>query len=266
MKATVNGIEMNFEVSGRPNAPAVVLHHPLAGDLTTWAALTAALEPQYRVIRFDARGHGQTQAPDGAYTFETLSADVVGLMDHLGVAKARFLGLSMGGMVGQHLGLLYPDRFHSLCLVATTSAVPAEALPLWDERIRIASTGGLSSLVEGAVGRWVTPETVKSKPQFLAQLKAMMLATPPLGYAGWCHAIRNLNITDRLGDIRLPTRVIVGASDPSTPPSAAEVIHQRIAGSDLVVIPNVSHMLHLEDSEAFHSHVLPFLAAHGPSA
>lgn len=266
MRATINGIAMNYAVSGRTDAPPVVLHHPLATNLTTWDALTAALEPHYRIVRFDARGHGKTEAPEGAYTFETLAADVVRLMDHLGIEKARFLGLSMGGMVGQYLGLLYPARFHSLCLVSTSSAVPAQALPLWDERIRIASTGSLSELVDGALTRWVVPETKTSKPEVVAQLRAMMETTPPKGYIGWCHAIRSLDVTDRLKEIRLPTRVIVGEADPSTPPLAAKVIHREIAGSELVVIPGVSHMLQAEDPEKFHAAVLPFLAAHGPSA
>lgn len=266
MRATINGIGMNYDVTGRADAPAVLLHHQLAANLTTWDALTAALEPKYRVVRMDARGHGKTEAPDGPYSFETLSADVVGLLDHLGIKKARFLGLSMGGMVGQYLGLLYPERLHSLCLVATTSAVPAQAIPLWDERIRTASAGDLTSLIDGATARWVTPETVKNKPEILAQLKAMMAATPPKGYAGWCQAIRDLDITARLKEIRLPTRVIVGTLDPSTPPSAAAVIHREIAGSDLIEMPGVSHMLHLEEPAAFHAHALPFFAAHGPSA
>ena len=266
MTTTINGIEMNYEVSGRTDGPAVVLHHPLGSNLQAWNALTAALEPQYRVVRMDARGHGKSEAPDGPYAFETLSADVVGLMDHLGIQSAHFLGLSMGGMVGQYLGLLYPERFRSLCLVATTSAVPAAALPLWDERIRVASTTGLGGLIEGAVGRWVTAETIETRPEILALLKADMLATPPKGYAGWCAAIRGLDITDRIKEIRLPTRVIAGALDPSTPPSAAEVIHRQIPGSDLIVIPGVSHMLHLEDPATFHAHVLAFLAAQEPAA
>lgn len=265
MRATINGIGINYEVSGRADAPPVVLHHPLATNLSTWDALTTALEPRYRVVRFDARGHGQSEAPEGPYTFETLAADVAGLLDRLGIAKARFLGLSMGGMVGQYLGLLYPDRFHSLCLVSTTSAVPAQALPLWDERIRVASKGSLSELVDGAIARWVVPETLKTKPQVVDRLKQMMLATPPKGYIGWCQAIGNLNVTDRLKEIKLPTRVIVGALDPSTPPSAAEVIHQEIPGSELVVIPGVSHMLHMEDPESFHPHVVSWFAAHGPA-
>lgn len=265
MRAKINGIEMTYKVSGRTDAPAVVLHHPLATNLSTWDALTAALEPTYRVIRMDARGHGKTEAPDGAYSFETLTADVIGLLDHLDLAKAHFLGLSMGGMVGQYLGILHPDRFHSLCLVSTTSAVPSQAWSLWDERIRVAATGDLSSLVDAAVARWVTPATAKNKPELVAQLKEMMLSTPAKGYGGWCHAIRNLNITARLKEIELPTRVIVGQADPATPVLAAKVIHEKIAGSDLVVIPGVSHMLHVEAPEAFHPHVLAFLAAHSRS-
>src|SRR5690606_39980912 len=101
--------------------------------------------------------------------------------------------------------------------------------------------------VQRAIVRWVAPETTAYKPEAVAQLTAMMEAAPPKGYIGWCQAIRNLNITDRLKEIRVPTCVIVGESDPSTPPAAAEVIHREIAGSELVVIPGVSHMLHLEN-------------------
>src|SRR5690606_41586656 len=122
MRATINGIEMNYEVSGPSDAPAVVLHHPLATNLSTWDALTATLEPNYRVVRFDARGHGKTDAPEGPYDFETLAADVVGLMDHLGIGKAWFLGLSMGGMAVQFPVLLFHVRFYGIIIYYTTSA------------------------------------------------------------------------------------------------------------------------------------------------
>jgi 3-oxoadipate enol-lactonase len=265
MKATVNGIALNYEVSGPASAPAVVLHHPIATNLSVWDELAAALQSRYRVIRLDARGHGQSEAPQGAYAFETLAADVIGLMDHLGVAKARFVGLSIGGMVGQYLGFLHPGRFHSLCLVSTTSAVPAQARVLWDERIRNAAAHGMASVVEGSIARWVAPGTVETKPGLLARLTAMIETTPPDGYIGWCHAVRDLDITGRLTEITLPTRIIAGALDPATPPAMAEVIHRATAGSDLVVIPGVSHMLHVEAPEAFHASVLPFLDAHGPA-
>jgi 3-oxoadipate enol-lactonase len=265
MKATVNGIALNYEVLGPANAPPVVLHHPIATNLSVWDELAAALEPRYRVIRFDARGHGQSEAPQGAYAFETLAEDVIGLMDHLRVEKARFVGLSIGGMVGQYLGFLHPGRFHSLCLVSTTSAVPAKARALWEERIRNARANGMASVVEGSLARWLAPGSVETKPQLVARLSAMIETTPPDGYIGWCHAIRDLDITSRLTEIKLPTRIIAGALDPATPPAMAEVIQRGIARSDLVVIPGVSHMLHVEAPEAFHASVLPFLAAHGPA-
>ncbi|HZA01990.1 MAG TPA: alpha/beta fold hydrolase, partial [Hyphomicrobiaceae bacterium] len=265
MKATINSIALNYEVSGPGSAPPVVLHHPIATNLSVWDELAAAIEPRYRVIRFDARGHGQSEAPKGRYSFATLTQDVIGLMDHLGIGKSRFVGLSMGGMVGQYLGLLHPHRFYSLCLVSTTSAVPAQARPLWEERIRNAGTLGMASVVDGSLSRWVAPGTLETKPALVARLKAMIVTTPPDGYIGWCHAIRDLDITDRLNEVKLPTRVIVGALDPATPPAMAEVIHHAIAGSDLAVMPGVSHMLHVEAPDAFHKHVMPFLAAHGPA-
>jgi 3-oxoadipate enol-lactonase len=265
MKATINEITVNYKVSGPASAPPVVLHHPLATNLSVWDELAAALEPQYRVIRFDARGHGQSEAPTGRYSFPMLAQDVIGLMDHLGVGQSRFVGLSMGGMVGQYLGLLHPGRFHSLCLASTTSAVPDQARQLWEERIGNAGTLGMASLVEGSLARWLAPSTLQTKPALVARLQAMIETTPPEGYIGWCQAIRDLDITDRLKEIRLPTLVIVGALDPATTPAMAEVIHRAIAGSDLVVMPGVSHMLHVEAPDAFHAHVMPFLAAHGPA-
>lgn len=184
-------------------------------------------------------------------------------MDHLAIDKARFVGLSMGGMVGQHLGLMHPARFHSLCLISTASRMPPETHALWEQRIRDAGALGMKAVVEGALARWLSPVALNSKPALVARLTAMIEATPADGYVGWCHAIKGLDITDRLRAIGLPTRVIVGALDPATPPAAAEAIQREIAGSTLVVMPGVSHMLQLEEPEAFHGHVLPFLAAHG---
>jgi 3-oxoadipate enol-lactonase len=259
MQASINGIRLNFEVEGPGAAPAVVLHHPLATNLATWDELTAALVPRYRVVRFDARGHGQSEASKAPYTFATLSADVIGLMDHLKLERAHFLGLSMGGMVGQHLGLEQPQRLSSLILSSTSSRIPAEAQPLWDERVKNAREKGMASQVPTALQRWLAQSTRDSKPAVVARMTRCLETTPVEGYVGWCQAIRNLNITDRLKGIGLPTRVIVGAEDMGTPPAAAEAIHREIAGSDLVVVPGVAHMLHVEVPETFNRLVLEFL-------
>jgi len=259
MQASINGFRVNYQIDGPDSAPTVVVHHPLATNLTIWDELTAALTPRYRVVRFDARGHGQSEATKAPYDFRTLNADTIGLMDHLKIARAHFLGLSMGGMVGQHLGLEHPRRFNSLILSSTSSRIPAEAQPLWDERVKVAREKGMGSQVPLALTRWLAASSVKDKPAVVARMTKYVESTPLEGYIGWCQAIRTLNITDRLKGIKLPTRVIVGAEDPGTTPAAAEAIHREIAGSDLVVVPGVSHMLHVEEPATFNKHVVEFL-------
>lgn len=258
MQATINGIRMNYAVEGPEQAFPVVLHHPLATNLTIWDELTAALTPRYRVVRFDARGHGKTEAPTGAYDFQTLSADTVALMDHLKIERAHYLGLSMGGMVGQFLGLDHAKRFTSLQLVATSSRIPSEARHLWVDRVKVAREQGMASQPPTSMPRWLT-EPNRQKPALVARLTQMIETTPLEGYAGWCQAIEKLDVTDRLKAITLPTQVIVGADDPATPPAAAEAIQRQIAGSTLIVMPAVAHMLCAEDPAAFHKHVLAFL-------
>jgi pimeloyl-ACP methyl ester carboxylesterase len=167
----------------------------------------------------------------------------------------------MGGMVGQHLGLDHAQRFLSLILCSTTSRMPSEARPLWEERARSAREQGMGPQVEAALARWLAASTLKDKPALVARMRRYIEATPAEGYAGWCLAIRDLDVTDRLKAIRLPTRIIVGAEDPSTPPAAAKVIHGEIAGSDLVEMPGVSHQLMVEDPATFNRHVLGFLDA-----
>lgn len=264
-KATIGDITVNYDISGASDAPPVILHHPLATNLSIWDELTAALGPHYRVIRFDARGHGASDAPTGAYDFAQLSNDVIHLMDHLGIEKARFLGLSMGGFVGQHLGVRHGDRFHSLCLVSTASASPPEARPIWDERIRLAREEGMQSQVQPGLERWLSDDARANNADLVARLSNMIAATPEDGFIGWARAIVTLNITDQLKTITVPTRVIVGELDPATPVVAAQTIHQNIKGSDLIIMPDVSHMLCAEAPETFHDHVLPFLATHGPA-
>lgn len=262
MKVSANGIQFNVDVSGLETGTPVILHHPLATNLTCWDELTAALNDRYRVIRFDARGHGKTDAPKGPYRFEILAGDVVHMMDKLGLAKAHFLGLSMGGMIGQYLGLLHADRCHSLCLVSTSSQTPPAGKALWDERITNAGKLGMTSVVDGAMARWVAPAALTERPALVERLKTMILTTPADGYIGWCEAIRHLDVTARLKAIPLPACIIVGALDPATPPAAAEVISNEIKGSDLIVMPGVSHMLHNEEPETFARHVIEFLGRH----
>lgn len=261
MKANVNGISMNFEIAGAETAAPIVLHHPLAGNLSIWDEMTALLSKDYRVIRFDARGHGQTQATPAPYTFDTLAADTVGLLDHLGIKKAHFLGLSMGGMVGQFLGLNHADRFRTLQLTATSSRVPPEARVLWQDRVKTAREKGMPAMVESSLQRWVTDKN-RQNAALVKRIEAMITGTPVEGYAGWCQAIEHLDITSKLNAIKLPTLVVVGSEDVGTPPAAAKAIHEQIAGSELVIMPDCAHMLCMEDPVTMHAHAKAFLAKH----
>jgi 3-oxoadipate enol-lactonase len=260
--ATINDISMRYDVQGAANAPVVILHHPLATNLTFWDEAVAALSPTYRVVRFDARGHGKSEATVGRYAFETLAQDVVALMDHLGVKKAAYVGLSMGGWVGQYLGLLHADRFNSLTLVSTASRTAPEMQAAWRDRVTVARENGMISQVEPAMGRWLAASSRANRPDLVKRFSDMIATTPVEGYAGWCGAGELLDITAKLGAIKPPTRVIVGAEDPATTPASAEVIHKAIPGSDMIVIPGVAHMLSSEDPAAFHAAILPFLAKH----
>ena len=261
MDATVNGIRMTYKVEGPEGATPVVLHHPIATNHSIWDELTAVLTPRFRVVRFDARGHGTTDAPVGPYTFQTLAADVVALMDHLKIDRAHYVGLSIGGMIGQYLGLDHPKRFHTLQLVATTSRIPAEGRQMWLDRVTAAREKGMAAQAPATLQRWLT-ERSRQRPELVARFTKMIETTPVEGYAGWCQAISTLDITDRIKAITLPTQVIAGGDDGASPPAVAENIHRQIAGSNLVVIPGVAHMLCAEDPPAFHKPVLAFLEKH----
>ncbi len=266
MKAHINGFTMNYEVSGNASAPPVLLHHPLATNLSIWDELTAALLPTYRVIRLDARGHGASDAPKGPYEMRSLASDVVALLDHLGIEKTRYLGLSMGGFVGQILGIEHAARFHSLMLVSTSSNMTG-AKEIWDTRIKTVSADGMSkAVIDGSMQRWLAPEALKTKPQLVARLGKMVADTPPAGFIGWCQAIVAFNVTSQLKGIKLPVRIVAGGIDPATTPEMMQVMHREIPGSEYAEVPGTAHMLHVEEPAKFHAEVLPFMAKHGPKS
>ena len=260
MNVAANGINVNYTLDGPAAAPVVTLSHSLAADLGMWNPQMAALTARLRVLRYDTRGHGATDVPAGPYTLERLADDALGLLTALGIPKTHWIGLSMGGMIGQTLALKAPERLASLLLCDTSSRVPTEAKPMWDERIRVAETQGMEPLVEPTIGRWFTAPFRERRPDVIERVRAMIRATNPRGYAGCCHAIAGLNLTDRLSAIRVPTLVVVGEDDPGTPVAAARVIHEQIKGSELTIIPSASHLSNMEQPEAFTAAVSGFLS------
>jgi 3-oxoadipate enol-lactonase len=265
MKIKANGIEMNYmldnPVSGRSDAPVVTLSHSLATDLSMWDPQIDALRAHYRVLRYDTRGHGGTEAPAGAYTLEQLAEDARALLAALGIARTHWVGLSMGGMIGQTIALKTPGLFTGLVLADTSSRIPAEAKPLWEDRIKTAENQGMEPLVAPTIARWFTPSFIEQRKDVVNGVRAMIRSTPARGYVGCCHAISALDLTDRLGGIAIPTLIVVGAEDQGTPVSASQTIQQRIKGSQLEIIKSASHLSNLEQPETFTRALVGFLAS-----
>jgi len=261
MKTRANGIEVNYEIHGREGAPWLVLSHSLACSVRMWDPQIAALKDKFRILAYDTRGHGATEAPKGAYTLEMLADDLFFLLKELKIGTTHYCGLSMGGMIGQTFALKYPGVFKTLTLADTTSRYPQEAAPLWAERIKTAEAKGMAPLAQPTLERWFTEAFRKSSPAVVDSVRKLILATPVAGYAGCCHAIPKINLTARLKEIKCPILVIVGADDPGTPPAMAREIHDNAPGSKLVVLPQAAHLANLEQPAGFTRALQEFLSS-----
>jgi len=258
MKIKANGIQINFEIEG--SGPWVVMSHSLACATSMWDEQAEALKSKYKVLRYDTRGHGGTDAPAGAYSLGQLADDARAMLKALGVARTHWVGLSMGGMIGQTLALGSPGLFLSLALCDTSSRVPAEARPVWQERIKTAETQGMEPIVEPTIGRWFTAPFREQRRDVIDPVRTRIRTTNPQGYAGCCAAISQLDLTDRISAIKLPTVIVVGEEDQGTPVAASRAIQAQIAGSQLEIIKSAAHLSNLEQPEEFTRIITSFLA------
>ncbi len=256
----VNGITINARVDGPPDGDPVLLSNSLSSALGMWDAQAEALVGAgYRVVRYDSRGHGGSDAPAGEYTLAQLGYDALGVLDALGVERAHFCGLSKGGMVGQWLGTHHGDRLITLTLCDTAAHVPPA--DMWEQRIAGAREGGMGALVDATIERWFTPAGRESLADDVTRIREMILATPVDGFCGCCAAIRDMDQRAAIGAIAVPTLVVVGEHDPSTTPDAARFIHSQIAGSELVILPQAAHLSNVEQAGPFNAALLGFLDA-----
>ncbi len=260
MKTKANGIEVNYELHGKEGAPWLVLSHSLACSVRMWDPQIAALKDKYRILAYDTRGHGATQATKGEYSLDMLADDLFQLMSELKIKTAHYCGLSMGGMIGQTFALKYPGVFKTVTLADTTSRYPAQAWPLWQDRIKTAETKGMEPLAQPTLERWFTEPFRKSNPAAVDAIRKLIVSTPVAGYVGCCYAIPKINLTARLKEIRSPILVIVGEQDPGTPPAMAREIHDNAPGSKLVTLPQAAHLANLEQPEGFTKALGEFLS------
>jgi 3-oxoadipate enol-lactonase len=259
-KIQANGIQLYYTLAGPADAPVVMLSNSLGTRLEMWDPQMPALAERYRVLRYDSRGHGRSEAPPGPYTIDMLADDALGLLDALGIERAHFCGLSKGGMVGQVLGAKHGERLISLALCSTACHMPAR--DLWDERIRVATEQGMAALADGVVERWFT-EAFRREPSITVdRVRQMIIDTPPHGYAACCAAIRDMDLRELITGIRVPTLVIVGEDDPATPPEKAREIQNLIPGAQLEIIPDAAHLLNIEQDVAFDAALASLLDHH----
>ena len=259
MLISANDSQINYEVSGPDNAPVVALSHSLACNLYMWDPQMQALEQHFRVLRYDTRGHGNSPATPEPYSLDLLGDDALALLDALNIEQVHWVGLSMGGMIGQNLALRAPERLLSLSLCDTMGKVPDEAQSVWRDRIATVRSNGMEGVVEATLQRWFTTEYLSQDPAPVKLIRQYILSTPMTGFIGCCEAIRGLNYLDQLNTVNLSTLVIVGEQDAGTPVAASEAMHAQLPNSELVVLPNASHLSNIEQADAFSTALIKFL-------
>jgi 3-oxoadipate enol-lactonase len=263
----IDGTNFHYRLDGPDNAPLVVLSHSLATDHSMWRDQLPVLTRHFRVLSYDMRGHGKTDDTgedlSRGYTLEQLADDVAHLVAKLGHGRFHFVGLSIGGMIGQVLALRHRQPVMRLVLCCSGTGKPTpEQEKMWEDRLADVAKDGTGPQVEGTLGRWFSPEFLAAQPQVKDWIGGLIAATPRAGYVGAGHAIRRMNIkAEELGSLRLPTLVIAGEKDPGAPVSAAETIRSRIQGAQLLVIKGGYHLCNIEKAQDFNEALLGFLLA-----
>jgi len=259
MKENIDGIDMHFEVSG--SGPWVTLSHSLGADFGMWEPQLALLNQHFTVLRYDTRGHGQTQATDGPYTLEQLADDAYRLLEHLGVTRTHWVGLSLGGMIGQVFAIRYPNLIDHAVIANSTGKVAPNAAVMWGDRIMIARTQGMAALVQPTLSRWFTEPFREKHTELMAHIGQMIESTQVQGYAGCCAAISKIDTHEELKKLNVPALVIVGDQDLALPPAMSEQIHEHWPKSKYVVLKDAAHLSNLEQASTFNDAIMKFLVA-----
>ena len=255
-----NGHKIYFDLAGPQNAPVVCFTHSLSADGGMWnEQLVPLLAAGYRVLRLDMRGHGGSQPVEGDYTMDALAADVKAALDFLGIAKVHYIGLSIGGMIGQGFALAYPDRLKSLMLCDTHPSSPDDSAGLWDQRKAAVRKGGTVLLADGNMERWFTAEFKGANPQRWKEIHSTIGGTSSPGFLGCAAAIQNFDYLDRLTTIKTPTLVVCGDDDQATPPDRNRLIAAKIPGARYEDIAKARHLPNVERPEQFNPIMMQWL-------
>ncbi len=254
--------ELNYKWDSRPpgreGAPAIVFTGSLGTDLTMWSAQSDRLGERFRTLRYDVRGHGGSEVPDGPYAISDLGSDLVALLDRLEIERASLCGLSIGGMVSMWVAAHAPERVERLVLCCTSALLgPPEA---WRERAATVRASGVEAIADAVLARWFTPAFAEAHPEVIERMRRILTATPPEGYAGCCEAIAAMDLTGDLPGVSAPTLVLAGADDPATPPEHGERIAGLIPGARFEVVSPAAHLATVERPDLTTAMILRFLS------
>jgi 3-oxoadipate enol-lactonase len=254
--AQVNACRIHYEIAGPATAPALVLSNSLGSNFEMWDAQIPELTKTYRVLRYDTRGHGQSEVTPGPYTFEQLGRDVLALLDSLNIEQFYFCGLSMGGITGIWLGLNAAKRVQKLALCSTGAKIGnAET---WNARIEAVRKGGTKSVAAATMERWFTARFREREPQTVERIQQTLANTSTEGYIACCEALRDADFRESVSAIRTPTLVISATHDPAAPPTDGKFLTKQIAGSRYAEL-DAAHLSNIEQSDQFTKELVNFL-------
>ena len=248
---------IHYSLSGNSVLPVIVFSNSLGADLSMWEIQAATFGSRFHVVRHDTRGHGQSSVTPGPYSIAQLAGDVLALLDTLQLDRVHFCGLSMGGQIGQWLGMHAPNRLHKLILCNTGAKIGNEES--WKARIDTVRSKGMKEVAQAVLARWFTPAYREKDPETVASILRALEANNPEGYAACSAAVRDFDSRSSLSQIRVPALVIAGAHDPATPPSDGRFLAEHIPGARYIEL-NAAHLSNIEDRDRFNQEVGSFLA------
>ena len=260
MRINANGIDINYLIDGKERAPWVTFVTGIANDVTMWDKQIPALEPHFRILRFDLRGHGKTEATAGDYSLPLLIGDVLTLWDALGIKRSSLVGLGLGGAIAIGLGVDHSARLDKLIPCCCRAVMTSDFAAIWPKFVDTVKRLGMEGMVEPTVQRWFTDDFKAANPQVLDNVRRMIRATNPLGYYGCIAAFLTLDFSKGLNRISVPTLFVSGADDHlGGPPQIMAGLAAAVPGAKHVSVPNAAHIANIQNPKAFNTVLADFL-------
>ncbi|MDF2713369.1 MAG: 3-oxoadipate enol-lactonase [Paenibacillus sp.] len=255
---TVNDVRLHYRLDGASGLPVLLLSNSLGTDMFMWDLQIPQLAQQFQVLRYDTRGHGASETPPGPYTIDQLGQDALGLLNGLGIERASFCGISLGGMTGMWLATQAPERLDRIALCNTAALIgPPD---IWNTRIETVRRDGMQAIADGLLTRWFRPPYIERAPREMMQLKQTLAETSPEGYVAACAAVRDMDLRDTVRRIQLPTLVIAGSGDKVTPLRDSQYLIEHIPGARYIEL-EAAHLSNIEAAEPFTAELLKFMTA-----